>query len=61
MEAAAVVPLGRWNTTLDRIPVGIDGVNGKRACNVTPVLLTAVGIVQLRTPSQSVVVKGVGL
>ncbi len=61
MEAAAVVLLGRWNTTLDRIPVGIDGADGRKACNVAPVLLTADGIVPLRTPSHSVVVKEVGL
>jgi hypothetical protein len=46
---------------LDQIPVGIDGTDGTRACNVAPVLLTADGIVPLRTPAHSVVVKGVGL
>jgi hypothetical protein len=56
-----MVPLGRWNTTLDGIPVEIDGADGRRACNVAPVLLMADGIVPLRTPSRSVVVKGVGL
>ncbi len=60
MEAAAVVPSGRWNTTLDGIPMGIDGADGRRACDVAPVLLTADGIVPLRTPSRSVVVVGVG-
>ncbi len=61
MEATAVVPLGRWNTTFDGIPMGIDGAGGRRACDVAPVLLTANGIVPLRTPSPSVVVVGVGL
>jgi hypothetical protein len=61
VEATAVVPLGRWNTTLDGILVGIDGANGRRACNVAPVLLTADEIVPLRTPSSSVVVEEVGL
>jgi hypothetical protein len=59
-EAAAVVPLGRWNNTLDRIPVGIDGANGRRACDVAPVLLMADVIIPLRTPAHSVVVEGVG-
>ncbi len=40
----------RWKTTLDQIPVGIDEVDGKRACNVAPVLLTTDGIIPLRTP-----------
>ncbi len=61
MEAAAVVLSGRWNTTLDGIRVGIDGADGRKACNVTLVLLTADGIVPLRTLSHSVVVKEVGL
>jgi hypothetical protein len=56
-----MVPLGRWNTTLDQIPVGIDGTDGTRACNGAPVLLTADRIVPLMTPAHSVVVKGVGL
>jgi hypothetical protein len=30
VEVAAVVPLGRWNTTLDQILVGIDGADGRR-------------------------------
>jgi hypothetical protein len=55
-----MVPLGRWNTNLDGIPVGIDGADGRRACNVTPVSLTADGIIALRTPSHSVVIEGVG-
>jgi hypothetical protein len=46
---------------MDQVPVGIDGADGRRACNVAPVLLMADGIVPLRTPSRSVVVKGVGL
>ncbi len=58
MDATAVVPSGRWKTTVDRIPVGIDGADGRRACNVVLVLLTADGIVPLRTPS---FVKGMGL
>jgi hypothetical protein len=61
VEAAAVVLSGRWNTTLDGIPVGIDGANGRRACNVAPVLLTADETVPLRTPLRIVVVVGVGL
>ncbi len=61
MEATAVVPLGRWNTTLDEVPVGIDGADGRRACDVKPMSLTADGIVPLRPPSCSVVVKRVGL
>ncbi len=61
VEAAAVVPLGRWKTTLDQIPVGIDGADRRRACNVMPVLLMADGIIPLRTPACSVIVKGVEL
>jgi hypothetical protein len=61
VEAAAVIPSGRWNTTLDGIPVGIDGADRRRACYVAPVLLTADGIIPLRTPSHGVVVVGVGL
>ncbi len=61
MEAAAMILLGRWNTTLDQIPVRIDGADGRRACNVMPGLLMADGINPLRTPSHSVVVEGVGL
>ncbi len=60
MEAAAVVPSGRWNTTLDQIPVEIDGANGRGACNVALVLLMTDRIIPLRTPSRSVVVEGVG-
>jgi hypothetical protein len=45
VEAAAMVPSGRWNTTVDGIPVGIDGANGRRACDVAPVSLTADGII----------------
>jgi hypothetical protein len=56
-----MVLLGRWNTILDGIPVGIDGADRRRACNVAPVLLMADGIIPLRTPSHSVVVEGVGL
>jgi hypothetical protein len=51
---------GKWNTTSDQIPVGIDWADGRRAYDVAPVLLMADGIVSLRTPSRSVVVKGVG-
>ncbi len=61
VEATAVVLFGRYNITLDQIPVGIYGANRRRTCNVAPVLLTADGIVPLRTPTGSVVVKGVGL
>jgi hypothetical protein len=60
VEATAVVPLGRWNTTLDQIPVEIDRADRRRACNVALVSLMADGIVPLRTPSRSVVVEGVG-
>jgi hypothetical protein len=60
VEATAMVTLGRWNTTVDQIPVGIDGANGRRACNVVLVLLMANGIIPLRTSSLSVVIKGVG-
>jgi hypothetical protein len=60
VEAAAMVLSRRWNTSLDRIPVGIDGADGRRACNVAPVSLTADGIVPLRTLSCSVVVEEVG-
>ncbi len=60
-EFFAVVLLGRWNITLDGLPVGIDGANRRRACDVALVLLTADGIVPLRTPSPSVIVEGVGL
>jgi hypothetical protein len=59
VEAAAVVPLERWNTTVDGIPMGIDGADGRRACDVAPVLLTADGIIPLRTPSRSVAAVGV--
>ncbi len=48
--AGAVAPLGRWNTTVERSPVGIDGAVGRRACEVAPVSLTADRIVPLRTP-----------
>ncbi len=41
--------------------VGIDGANGRRACNVASVSLTADEIVPLRTPACSVVVEGVGM
>ncbi len=51
VEATAVVPLGRWNITLDQMLVGIDGANGRRACNIAPVSLTADGIVPLRVPA----------
>jgi hypothetical protein len=61
VKATAVVLLGRWNITLDQMPVGIGGANGRRACNAAPVLLMADGIVPLRTPAHSVVVKGVRL
>ncbi len=58
-EAATLVLLGRWNTTLDQIPVGIDGADGRRACNVALVFLTFDGFVLLRS-SARVIVKGVG-
>ncbi len=45
VEAAAVVPLRRWNTTVDGILLGIDGADGRRACNVLPVPLMAEEIV----------------
>jgi hypothetical protein len=45
VKAAAVIPLGRWKIIVDQVPVGIDGADGRRACNVTPVSLTADGIV----------------
>ncbi len=61
MEAAVLVPLGRWNITLDQMPVGIDGADRRRACNVAPVLLTTDGIIPLRAPAYNVVIEGVGL
>ena len=60
MEAAAVVLLGRWNSTFDQMLVEIDGADGSRACNVAQVLLMADGIIPLRTLARSVVVEGVG-
>jgi hypothetical protein len=55
-----MVLLGRWNIILDQMPVGIDGADRRRACDAAPVLLWADGIVLLRTPTRSVIVKGVG-
>ncbi len=41
VDAAAVVPSGRWKINVDQIWVGIDGANERRACNVAPVLLSS--------------------
>ncbi len=49
--AAAVTPLGRWNTAHDHSPMGIKGAKGSRACDVAPVLLTAEEIVPESTAS----------
>ncbi len=49
--AAAVAPLGRWKTARDRLPVGIEGAEGSKACDVAPVLLTAKGIAPESTAS----------
>ena len=49
--AAAVAPSGRWNTACDRCPVGMDGADGRSACDVAPVSLTADGISPASTAS----------
>jgi hypothetical protein len=49
--ATAVAPLGRWNTTRDHSPVGIEGAEGSKACDVAPVSLTAKGIAPESTAS----------
>ncbi len=51
--AGAVALSGRWNTALERTPVGIDGAVGSRACDVAPVLLTADGMEPVSTPMRS--------
>jgi hypothetical protein len=48
---AAVAPVGRWNTARDRSPVGIEGAEGSKACDVAPVSLTAKGIAPESTAS----------
>jgi len=54
-------PVREVDNTMDRVAVGNDGADGRRACNVLPVLLMANGILPLRTPTCSAVVEGVGL
>ncbi len=53
LVAAAVAPSGRWNTAIKIVFVDIDGVDGRNAWEVAPVLLTAKGVDPLRTANQS--------
>ncbi len=48
--AGAMAPFGRGNTEEDTCPVGRDGSDVRKACNVAPVSLTADGIESLNTP-----------
>ncbi len=54
LVASAVSPLGRWNTAVEIVFVGIDGAEGRKAWEVAPVLLTAEGTDPLRMAIQSV-------
>ena len=49
LVAATVAPLGRWNTAVKIVFVGIDGAEGRNAWEVAPVSLTAVVRDLLRT------------
>jgi hypothetical protein len=49
--ATAVAPLGRWNTACDRSPVGIEGGEGSKACDVAPMSLMAERIAPESTTS----------
>ena len=48
-----MAPSGRWNTAIKIVFVDIDGVDGRNAWEVAPVLLTAEGVDPLRTANQS--------
>jgi hypothetical protein len=54
LVAAAVAPLGRLNTAVKIVFVGIDGAEGRNAWEVAPVLLTAKGMDPLRMTIRSV-------
>ena len=54
LVAAAMAPLGRWNTAVKIVFVGINGVSRRNAWEVAPVLLITEGMDLLRTAIRSV-------